>query len=505
MIFKVRDFPIFHRYLAAILLEVGLADGLYSHNLKLIGEYTVADYCRCDDPLCSTVNLNSMSLVGKDGAFANAFNKGWVIINFYPDGKMEIENLADNEDCNFPFQMEIVNVFARKALEYLMESFVWGQHFITGLEQVDSQHRRLITVLNRFGTVLTENKVLNQDVESTLTELVSYTEYHFQAEERLMSEQLVDPRHVEVHVADHRNFFDDVTALIQNIKPDQLETNHALLEFLTQWVSYHILGADQNMARQISSISEGMSPADAYAAEEKKTKDSTGALLTALNNLYRQVTKRNKELLELNQHLEEKVADRTKALQDANQHLETLALTDTLTKLSNRRFAMRRLQQLWKGTRQNDNHLCCMMIDADGFKGVNDTYGHDSGDEILRQLARELRNSVRNDDIVCRLGGDEFLVICPGTSLEGALHLAEEVRANVADLHVQRGKKGIWHGSVSVGVACRSQDQENIDQLLKAADDAVYLAKSAGRNCVKTAINSPPAANIEQNPVWKGE
>jgi hemerythrin len=57
-----------------------------------------------------------------------------------------------------------------------MESFVWGQHFITGLEQVDSQHRRLITVLNRFGTVLTENKVLNQDVESTLTELVSYTE-----------------------------------------------------------------------------------------------------------------------------------------------------------------------------------------------------------------------------------------------------------------------------------------------------------------------------------------
>ena len=85
--------------------------------LKLSVIYNIDNYCRCEDPLCSTVKMSSPALIGKDGAFANAFNIAWVIINFFPDGKMEIENLADR-GCDFPFRQEIRNIFSGVKMEY---------------------------------------------------------------------------------------------------------------------------------------------------------------------------------------------------------------------------------------------------------------------------------------------------------------------------------------------------------------------------------------------------
>jgi hemerythrin len=127
-----------------------------------------------------------------------------------------------------------------------------------------------------------------------------------------------------------------------------------------------------------------------------------------------------------------------------------------------------------------------MMIDADGFKQINDHYGHDAGDEVLRQLSRGMLYSVRTDDMVCRLGGDEFLVICPKTSLEGVLKLAEKLRQAVGEMRVIAGS-GVWKGSVSIGVAQRKVTMNSIEALIKAADEGVYLAKRNGRNCVALA------------------
>jgi hemerythrin len=126
-----------------------------------------------------------------------------------------------------------------------------------------------------------------------------------------------------------------------------------------------------------------------------------------------------------------------------------------------------------------------MMIDADGFKAINDQYGHDAGDEVLRELSKCLRRSVRNDDIVCRLGGDEFLIICDYTDLHGAMKTAQKLRAEVAQLRVPAGN-GCWVGSVSVGVAQRSPDMQFEEDLLKRADEGVYAAKNSGRDCVST-------------------
>ncbi|MCK4501852.1 MAG: diguanylate cyclase, partial [Desulfuromonadales bacterium] len=167
---------------------------------------------------------------------------------------------------------------------------------------------------------------------------------------------------------------------------------------------------------------------------------------------------------------------KTLALSEANRKLGELALTDVLTGLSNRRHAMQILERLWIESIANDTSLACLMIDADGFKEINDTYGHDAGDIVLTKLAKELQYAVRTDDMVCRLGGDEFLIICPNTNNEGAKHLANITHAKISALIVEV-TGGVWRGSISVGVAVRTSSMQNPGDLIKAADRGVYAAK----------------------------
>jgi len=126
-----------------------------------------------------------------------------------------------------------------------------------------------------------------------------------------------------------------------------------------------------------------------------------------------------------------------------------------------------------------------MIIDADHFKKVNDSYGHNAGDIVLSELAKTIHDAVRNDDIACRLGGDEFFVICPNTDKQGGLNVAEYVRKTVSELRVSVGD-GEWHGSISIGLATRAANMENSHDLIKIADDSVYMAKRNGKNCVRT-------------------
>ena len=170
-------------------------------------------------------------------------------------------------------------------------------------------------------------------------------------------------------------------------------------------------------------------------------------------------------MLKLNSSLEEKVAKRTEELLIANQHLEEVSLTDVLTKLPNRRHAMRRLVHLWQESNKNNTDLSCIMIDADYFKTINDNYGHDAGDKVLIELAHTLNTALRTDDTVCRLGGDEFLVICPCTDQAGAKQVAESLYQKVSNLNVLVGE-GSWHGSISVGVATKTINIASYEDLL---------------------------------------
>lgn len=165
----------------------------------------------------------------------------------------------------------------------------------------------------------------------------------------------------------------------------------------------------------------------------------------------------------------------------ANRRLATAALTDQLTGLPNRRSAMDQLEQAWSAASRSGLPLSVMVVDIDHFKQINDSHGHATGDLVLREAAAILRASARREDSVCRIGGEEFLVICPNTDLKAAMLSAERLRASLDAKRMIIGKteKAV---TVSIGVATRESGTPDMDVLVSLADQALYAAKVAGRN-----------------------
>jgi hemerythrin len=365
-----------------------------------------------------------------------------------------------------------------------MDIFKWTQAFETGITEVDNQHQHLVQVINQFGALIVQNEIDLIDIDAVFSEMVEYAQYHFESEEKFMGSAGIEPRYLHEHKEEHQIFLQEVSFMHQEFVREAKFSGKHLFEYLVNWLIYHILGSDMSMSRQLNAIGRNISASRAYQAEVQSDDHSKGLLLTALNNLFHQVSHRNRELSDLNRTLEEKVAKRTEALSVANQKLGELASTDVLTGLSNRRHALKTLDSLWLDSVINGFTLSCMMVDADGFKEVNDNFGHDAGDTVLCELARHLVFSVRTDDLVCRMGGDEFLIILPNTDLDGALQIAKNTHARISELKVPV-TGGAWKGSISVGVAEKTAVMSSAKELIKSADQGVYVAKKAGKNCVR--------------------
>jgi len=163
--------------------------------------------------------------------------------------------------------------------------------------------------------------------------------------------------------------------------------------------------------------------------------------------------------------------------------LSQAAFTDVLTDLPNRRYAMHRLEEEWSSAQRNGTQLSVIMVDIDFFKGVNDVHGHDTGDSVLRSTARVLNENTRGGESAARLGGEEFLIICPGSGMREAQRCGERVRAAVEANHMHTDS---FQGrvTISVGVAELCSQTVDVDHLLRLADEAAYKAKSRGRNRV---------------------
>jgi cyclic di-GMP phosphodiesterase len=170
----------------------------------------------------------------------------------------------------------------------------------------------------------------------------------------------------------------------------------------------------------------------------------------------------------------------------SNSRLERLAITDELTGLFNRRHGMSRLAEQWALVERYTRPLTIAVIDIDHFKHINDAHGHDAGDAILKHVATVLRKSTRGTDTICRLGGDEFLIIFPSQTTEEALVCAQRCLSEVDAVEFSFGATKI-KGTVSIGLATRSVGMAQLPDLLKAADEALYAAKSAGRRGVSIA------------------
>ena len=182
--------------------------------------------------------------------------------------------------------------------------------------------------------------------------------------------------------------------------------------------------------------------------------------------------------------LQEALEAREKELQIANESLLRMARTDSLTELDNRRHLEERLEEMFEHSRRLSEPLAVVMCDLDRFKSVNDTHGHQVGDEVLRQLSRILEREAREIDRVGRYGGEEFMLLLPGTVLDAAVTFAERVRKAV-ESHTFTFDGGTLRRTMSCGVAAWPHPRlATCDTLVKAADDALYVAKETGRNRV---------------------
>ncbi len=167
--------------------------------------------------------------------------------------------------------------------------------------------------------------------------------------------------------------------------------------------------------------------------------------------------------------------------------LREQSIRDPLTTLYNRRYMEESVEREIHRARRNANSLGVVILDIDHFKGFNDTYGHEAGDVVLKAVAKLISDSFRKEDIPCRFGGEEFVVILPSASLESCRQKAEALRKRVEALTVEYGGERLPRITISLGVSILGPEDSRGDELLQAADAALYQAKEAGRNRVVIA------------------
>jgi len=181
--------------------------------------------------------------------------------------------------------------------------------------------------------------------------------------------------------------------------------------------------------------------------------------------------------------------------------LRDQSIRDPLTGMFNRRYMLETCRREFSRAERNSQSVAVLSIDVDHFKKFNDNHGHDAGDIVLRSVGAALQSSFRDEDVPCRYGGEEFVVILPGSSLEEATRRADAVRADIEGLSVRYLDAALPRVTISIGVASFPSGGDTIETVLKAADEALYQAKEKGRNRVEQAAapaNSDLAAWIRE-------
>lgn len=191
------------------------------------------------------------------------------------------------------------------------------------------------------------------------------------------------------------------------------------------------------------------------------------------------------DMQRLTHSLEDQVKVRTRELQRAKDKAEKEATIDSLTQIPNRHSFYNRAKAMVQQADHAGEPLCFLMLDIDFFKIINDTYGHPQGDQVLVACARTIENTIREKDLLGRLGGEEFAVVLPNTSLEEARVIAERIRVRIAELSFYTTQcTQSFHTTISIGISCAAETIYAYELLYRHADLALYEAKQSGRNLV---------------------
>ncbi|HVP12816.1 MAG TPA: HDOD domain-containing protein [Phycisphaerae bacterium] len=235
-----------------------------------------------------------------------------------------------------------------------------------------------------------------------------------------------------------------------------------------------ILTAHTDRERVVEALQAG---ADDHLAKPW-TRDELIAHVRAGERIARLEAELRRRSLEISQYNAELIA--------TNEKLREIATTDELTGLSNRREGLARLEEHWALAVRHADPLSCIIADIDHFKNLNDTHGHAVGDVVLRETARVLRQPLRAGELVSRIGGEEFLVLCPKSPAEAAQQAAERLRCAIESNTIRCKGMGL-SVTISLGVADRTESMQQPEDLLRAADEALFAAKRVGRNRVCVA------------------
>ena len=196
-------------------------------------------------------------------------------------------------------------------------------------------------------------------------------------------------------------------------------------------------------------------------------------------------SKYKNHLKHVNESLELKVQHRTKELEESKEKLRRMALHDPLTDLYNRRYFDTVIEELLSLSIRKNESLSLVLIDIDHFKKINDTYGHDVGDMVLIELAKQLKELLRHSDVITRIGGEEFAIVFPNTETLGAYKTGEKIREKIEKLQIKIDKETSIKFTISIGITAFDKNlDKDANTIIKRADKALYEAKHAGRNKV---------------------
>ena len=282
-------------------------------------------------------------------------------------------------------------------------------------------------------------------------------------------------------IAEGSGFDDETNAELYNTylasdKEKEIESLRSELQRLVNESSHEISGATDEASRYQSRL-EGHAQRLTSGLDSEKVLHIIDALSTETT-----------AMVQTNTQLQEKLNSMAQELVSLRNELEWVheeLMIDALTGLLNRKGFDHLLDQASREAREQQSHMCLVMIDIDHFKRINDNYGHIVGDEVLRFIAGKMKAVIKGRDIISRYGGEEFAIILPNTPLSGALHIAEEVRKTISTAKLTRkaSQQVLDQVTVSIGVAWY-RPNDSLEDLIHRADRALYHAKHTGRNRV---------------------
>lgn len=248
------------------------------------------------------------------------------------------------------------------------------------------------------------------------------------------------------------------------------------------FIAYQLAGALSRPIERLATTALGIKNGSrkiSFTETDSRLKEVI-SLSNSLQGMMTSLLDREQSLVEMNANLEATVQKRTNALEQANKELAELALRDPLTQCFNRLALEEAMTQIFKQAAEDGEAYSVIMIDIDHFKAVNDTYGHQAGDEALKKLVELMHNNTRDGDFVARYGGEEFTILLPKTDSKTAAERAEQIRQIVQDTVIEE----IGHITISLGVATYCQSDQRAEIILDRSDEALYQSKENGRNQV---------------------